>query len=374
MGRATSLIASALACAALLMVALATGAAPSVAPEPGAQRAVDRSQPDGQGAVAGESTGGVSPERYGLDPRVHPLYEPPTGGVKASGHDHGSTGRSAGASRVKARSSAVQIRANTAALQVAMRAIRYYRGSVDGIAGPATRKAVRRFQRRKKLSADGVAGRVTRRKLGRRGNPAWGTRTMRRGHRGWDVAALQFLLTRRGVMVGSIDGGFGAHTSAAVKRFQSRTGLGADGLAGTATMRRLHRPIANAPSPTRGSNSLHRPVNASIGSRFGPRGGRMHAGVDFPASTGTLVRAARSGTVRFAGWNSGGYGNLVVIDHAGGMETWYAHLSSVAVSPGQRVSSGSGIGRVGSTGRSTGPHLHFELRRRGEPLDPMPYL
>ena len=80
------------------------------------------------------------------------------------------------------------------------------------------------------------------------------------------------------------------------------------------------------------------------------------------------------GTVVFAGWNSGGYGNLIVIQHRLGYQTWYAHLSAFGVSNGQAVAGGVRIGAVGSTGRSTGPHLHFELRHNGVPTNPVPFL
>ena len=116
-----------------------------------------------------------------------------------------------------------------------------YGGQVDGIAGPATRRAVRRFQRRHRLAADGVAGPRTRRALGRRGRPRLGSRVLRTGRRGWDVAALQFLLRRRGARPGAIDGGFGAATAAAVRRFQRARRLAADGVAGPATIRALRR-------------------------------------------------------------------------------------------------------------------------------------
>jgi murein DD-endopeptidase MepM/ murein hydrolase activator NlpD len=78
--------------------------------------------------------------------------------------------------------------------------------------------------------------------------------------------------------------------------------------------------------------------------------------------------------VAYAGWNSGGYGNLVVVRHRLGFETWYAHLSSIAVGAGASVNGGTIIGYVGSTGRSTGPHLHFEVRQFGTPIDPVPRL
>jgi murein DD-endopeptidase MepM/ murein hydrolase activator NlpD len=114
-------------------------------------------------------------------------------------------------------------------------------------------------------------------------------------------------------------------------------------------------------------------------SRFGPRihpvrGTRdFHTGLDFAAPLGTVVRAATSGVV-ISARPGGGYGNLVKIQHADGVETWYAHLASYSVRPGQHVESGEEIGRVGSTGNSTGPHLHFEVRVDGEPRDPEPWL
>lgn len=114
-------------------------------------------------------------------------------------------------------------------------------------------------------------------------------------------------------------------------------------------------------------------------SRFGPRvhpvrGTRdFHTGLDFAAAAGTPVRAATNGVVGYAG-PGGGYGNLVKITHADGVETWYAHLASYSVRPGQQVAAGEQIGTVGSTGNSTGPHLHFEVRVDGEPRDPEPWL
>lgn len=122
-----------------------------------------------------------------------------------------------------------------------------------------------------------------------------------------------------------------------------------------------------------------RPVPGSIVSGFGNRidpiggGTGFHAGVDMSGSMGTPVRACRAGQVVIAGWQ-GGYGNTVVIDHGGGMATLYAHQSQVAVSVGEAVSAGQVIGYVGSTGYSTGPHLHFEVRISGNPVNPAPYL
>jgi hypothetical protein len=263
-------------------------------------------------------------------------------------------------------------RANVAALQVAMRALGLYGSTVDGIAGPLTRGAVRTFQRRQGLQVDGIAGPHTRRALKRRGRPGLGSRMMHKGTRGWDVAALQFLLASRGYGPGGYDGGFGPNTEAAVLSYQRATGLTVDGVAGPATLRALrHRRVYSTPGdPVR----FFRPVSAPITDGFGWVGGRQHTGLDMPTAYGTRVGAAGRGRVAFAGWNSGGYGNLIVIKHRLGFESWYAHLSSIAVSPGQSVVGGTTIGYVGSTGHSTGPHLHFEVRHFGTPIDPRPRL
>jgi len=115
------------------------------------------------------------------------------------------------------------------------------------------------------------------------------------------------------------------------------------------------------------------PVSAPITSSFGWRWGRMHEGLDLGAGFGTPIRAAAAGTIINAGW-LGGYGNLVVIDHGRGISTAYGHQSSIAVGNGQSVSQGQVIGYVGSTGYSTGPHLHFEVRVNGSAADPLGYL
>ena len=96
---------------------------------------------------------------------------------------------------------------------------------------------------------------------------------------------------------------------------------------------------------------------------------RLHTGWDLNLKEGEPVKSAFDGRVRFAGMNNGGYGNIVVVRHASGIETWYAHLSSTSVVPGQRVKCGETIGLGGSTGRSTGPHLHWEMRYKDVPLD-----
>ena len=116
-------------------------------------------------------------------------------------------------------------------------------------------------------------------------------------------------------------------------------------------------------------------VTSGFGSRVHPISGRvrMHTGVDFGASTGTPILAADSGVVVSAGWRNG-YGNTVLIDHGNGLATLYGHQSRLAVRAGQSVAQGDVIGYVGSTGNSTGPHLHFEVRKGGTPVNPMSYL
>lgn len=120
------------------------------------------------------------------------------------------------------------------------------------------------------------------------------------------------------------------------------------------------------------------PMNSRYGMRVNPVTGRhvLHAGQDYAARTGTPIRAAADGTVVsvIPTGSSGGYGNYTCINHGGGLATCYAHQSQTLVSPGQRVTRGQIIGLVGSTGNSTGPHLHFEVRVNGNPVDPIGYL
>jgi peptidoglycan DL-endopeptidase CwlO len=122
-----------------------------------------------------------------------------------------------------------------------------------------------------------------------------------------------------------------------------------------------------------GSGSLIWPASGSVSSGFGMRWGRLHAGIDIPLGMGTGIRAADGGSVSIAGV-MGGYGNYICIQHAGALSTCYAHLSSIGVSVGQSVSQGQVIGASGNTGNSTGPHLHFETRVNGSPVDPLGYL
>ncbi|MDH3707692.1 MAG: peptidoglycan DD-metalloendopeptidase family protein [Acidimicrobiia bacterium] len=121
------------------------------------------------------------------------------------------------------------------------------------------------------------------------------------------------------------------------------------------------------------------PTAGGIGSGFGPRlhpilgYARMHSGVDMGGPTGQTIVSSNSGRILYAGWR-GGYGNAVIIDHGGGVTSLYAHMSAIDASTGQSVGRGERIGAVGSTGLSTGPHLHFEIRVNGEPVDPLRYL
>ena len=115
------------------------------------------------------------------------------------------------------------------------------------------------------------------------------------------------------------------------------------------------------------------PVNGPVVSGFGMRWGRMHEGIDIAASSGTPIHAAAAGTVIHAGW-LGGYGNLVVVDHGDGLSTAYAHASAILVGLGQAVTQGETLSLVGSTGNSSGPHLHFEVRVNGSAVDPLFYL
>jgi murein DD-endopeptidase MepM/ murein hydrolase activator NlpD len=267
--------------------------------------------------------------------------------------------------------------ADVAALQAALQSEGLYRVAVDGVRGPLTTRGVRRFQRRHGLLVDGIAGPETRRALGRRGRPALGDRVMREGQRGWDVAALQYLLRRHGHSSSAVDGVFGPATHAALTSFQRAAGLAVDGLAGPAAVSALRRGPGSTTVPAPSDPvRFHRPVKAPITDHFGaPRpGGRRHAGIDFAAPSGTPVQAVGAGTTIFAGFNSGGYGNLVVIQHRLGYTTWYAHLSRITSRVGESVSGGTRIGQVGSTGFSTGPHLHFEARKWNVPFDPLPYM
>jgi murein DD-endopeptidase MepM/ murein hydrolase activator NlpD len=143
--------------------------------------------------------------------------------------------------------------------------------------------------------------------------------------------------------------------------------------------REAARRAAGIVGTTSAPGVLSWPVSGTITSPYGyrqnPFGGApdFHPGLDIAAPMGTTVTAAAAGTVISAGWY-GGYGNYILIDHGGGMATGYGHLSQIFVSNGQQVQKGQAIGAVGSTGHSTGPHLHFEVRLHGKTTDPAAYL
>jgi murein DD-endopeptidase MepM/ murein hydrolase activator NlpD len=256
--------------------------------------------------------------------------------------------------------------AGVAALQVGLHTRGLYAGPIDGISGPATAKAIRRLQAHARITVDGVVGPQTRRALGRFARHRFGSRPLRIGKAGWDVAALQFELAWHGFPSGAFDGILGKHSDAALRRFQKRSGLAPDGVAGPATLRALRGPPPAIPL------QLAWPMTAPVvGDRFGPRGDRFHSGIDFPAPMGAPVYAARSGKVVWAGWKEGGWGFLVIVSHGQGEKTMYAHLSRIDVRVGVWIGQGVRVGLVGASGHATGPHLHFEVRVRGACVDPL---
>ncbi len=126
--------------------------------------------------------------------------------------------------------------------------------------------------------------------------------------------------------------------------------------------------------PGTGTGEFQSPLAAFwVSSPFGERDGRMHEGVDMAADAGDAIYAADSGTVIFSG-ECEGYGNLMILDHQNGFTSYYAHCSALHVLPGDTPKIGDVIGAVGSTGLSTGPHLHFEIRKADAPLDPLSFL
>jgi murein DD-endopeptidase MepM/ murein hydrolase activator NlpD len=148
-------------------------------------------------------------------------------------------------------------------------------------------------------------------------------------------------------------------------------GLEAESAALTAKIQAAQagRSSDSTPSPS----GLIWPVSGPVTSPFGMRWGRMHEGIDIGVPDGTPIHAAAAGSVIYAGWEAG-YGNLVVLDNGGNIATAYAHQSQIAVSLGQQVNQGDVVGYSGCTGHCLGPHLHFEVRVNGEPVDPLGYL
>lgn len=206
----------------------------------------------------------------------------------------------------------------------------------------------------------------------------------------------QLLAQARPSEPGMLDGGFAGETFRGMldeAMSDAITAAGGLGMADSLEAALGGDPEAVAPRPAASPTSmldhldraradageLLTPVHGRTSSGFGPRpdplgaGTGYHTGLDIAAPTGTPVAAAAAGVVVHAG-PAGGYGNLITVRHADGSETRYGHLSEVRVAVGDRVAAGAAIGAVGSTGRSTGPHLHFEVRVAGKAVDPRPYL
>ncbi len=144
----------------------------------------------------------------------------------------------------------------------------------------------------------------------------------------------------------------------------------------TSRARSLATTVTDGPSGDINGIALSIPVTGSISSRFGSRGSSrstIHTGLDIASSSGNGIRSVASGTVVYAGYK-GSYGNLIIIDHGNGVQSYYAHCSAIYVAQGAPVDTNTTIGAVGSTGNSTGPHLHLELRVNGAPVNPQNYL
>lgn len=255
--------------------------------------------------------------------------------------------------------------ADIAALQVGLRANRLYRGPVDGLVGAETTTAVRQLQIRSGLTPTGVPDLSTRAALGTYGATNLGDRPLALGDRGWDVAGLQFLLAWHGFPSSTLDGRFGVRTARALAGFQKWAGLRSAGTLDKQTIEALRQPPAISPL------QLAPPIDAPATEYFGPRGASFHADLDFAAPLGAAVSAAADGTIKYAGWSSGGWGKMVLIRHADGVETLYAHLSHVSVAKGETVATGEPIGAVGATGDANGPHLHFEEHLNSAAIDPL---
>ncbi|WP_320672044.1 peptidoglycan DD-metalloendopeptidase family protein, partial [Patulibacter defluvii] len=299
---------------------------------------------------------------------------------------------------------------------------------VDGVYGERTVRAVERFQRQRGLQVDGVLGPQTwtallsTQQASVRGAGAGGSslkvvaaRTSADG--GQDLVLVgpseRAATTRTAALTdddrspsSTAASDEAAATSDSGSGSDSGTGSGSgsgagssssDGAASTATgdggskdaakstgggetsSDREASPKADTPTDTgSGSSSTGstsgtaKPISGTVTSPYGARWGRQHAGMDIAAAIGTPIKAYAAGTVAFSGTQSG-YGNIVCVDHGDGLQTCYAHMSKNAVRQGAKVQAGDVVGYVGMTGRTTGPHLHFEVRKNGKAVDPAPY-
>ncbi|HEY9723037.1 MAG TPA: peptidoglycan DD-metalloendopeptidase family protein [Oscillatoriaceae cyanobacterium] len=190
---------------------------------------------------------------------------------------------------------------------------------------------------------------------------------MANGATGDNVRQLQQALQNAGFDPQGVDGIFGPLTQAAVVAFQQAKGLEVDGIVGPQTAGALGISLDASAPAVPSSSGVVAPIPGwqnEISQHYGGPGG--HPGVDIAVPQGTPIHAAKDGTVVYAQFNSGGYGNLVILQHDDGTFTMYAHQSQIEVSQGQHVSAGQELGLVGATGDATGPHLHFEVRQGSE--------
>ncbi|MEW6182456.1 MAG: M23 family metallopeptidase [Bacillota bacterium] len=190
----------------------------------------------------------------------------------------------------------------------------------------------------------------------------------------------QYLVVPAGGLVHSIVPGdtlwnIAAYYGVTIDEILGVNNLGPDDVLTVGAELIIPTPLSGLPaSEGRGERvEFARPVSGLVSSPFGTREGRLHEGMDIAADTGTPVTAAADGQVIYAS-PAGTYGNLVIISHAGGWSTYYAHCDRIEAAVGQNVTAGEIIAAVGSTGHSTGPHLHFEVRYNGVPEDPASFL
>ena len=245
---------------------------------------------------------------------------------------------------------------NVAGLQTALAVKGFYRGPIDGIRGPQTNAALRAFRHSLRLASADVVDRRTLSGLGLLGKPRYGTRVLRRGMVGLDVAALQFELRYHGFPNGE-RGTFGTQTLAALSQFQKYAGLRADGVAGRSTYDALALPPPTIPR--------FQPPLEVVG-----RATAIGRAVELSCAYATAVAAGVAGTVVFAADRGRGYGYTVVTRDARRFEVVYAHLARIDVEKGQKVVPGALVGLAGWTGkRRAETSLRLELRVRGAQLN-----
>jgi hypothetical protein len=243
-----------------------------------------------------------------------------------------------------------------AGLQTALKVKGFYRGRIDGLRGPQTTAALRAFRRRSRIRSSSLVDRRTRSALGALGRPWYGSRLLRRGDIGLDVAALQFELRYHGFFAPA-NGAFGDRTMFALKRFQRFAGIAADGVAGRTTYAALAEPPPAVPR-------LRPPLSLSQRAR------RVGKSVEIACPYGVPVAASIGGRVIYAASRSHGYGYTVVIRDRRGLELLYAHLARIDVRAGERLVAGAALGLAGWTGKKRPEaSLRLELRLRGARLD-----